>query len=572
MIRILLLLPLIISCGRAQDSQLTGVENYAANVAVRDLKCGASGSISKNGIFNSRFDSLAPASRVIKFDASVPKREQDRLVPFIKSALTSVPKSLQDLFVFHNGVIRVTANLESQCQADKIHMMKENAISGKGRLDSCYSALFAKSKQVGALSIYLRNTPGSIGHGTLRAFGFLFADFFSHVQLSLSTGKSTFSENAIQSARLEFEGLHQIFKNDAKHVKSFENFSTGSVQSTFAESFDSLFCNNSEIVSKDNILRIKNEKINPSLIKSILSEEKNTEEIFKILFPDAHHFALGMMQKLVATASRFMSMQNNKLSPTLSLTSSAEKLDSDIFGNTSSLSSESVFTLPNQSSENRSSSSITGPTPPLPSNQETPFDLDSQPLDFQSIQFQELDSSFGSTTPNMNNSSVFNSPQPELPPQTQPQSSPFGSTPLADPDKQIIIYNNGGTINIGDPGSTLNQPPLIAGPGIQDPFNIPAVPSVPQYQTPEPQSQQLGQPFDSGNQNIQGYQSTPDSSGNQGDWISIQKELSDTVDKFVDFQNQKIQGDYQEQGWSNPNYGPPNSQIQIIQSYGGFYY
>ena len=84
------------SCGVAtNEAELGSVENYASGRIVNDLQCGLKNSLKSDGRFNEKMIALVPASNVVKFDKAIPKQKQEQYYAQIQSALTSVPKELQ---------------------------------------------------------------------------------------------------------------------------------------------------------------------------------------------------------------------------------------------------------------------------------------------------------------------------------------------------------------------------------------------------------------------------------------------------------------------------------------------
>jgi hypothetical protein len=329
---VIVLLLAIFGCESGSQNSGKSLDNFAAGVDVNINECRAenvpalTGNLQKD---RSAFAEVAPlAARAPNFHGIFSSEDALDLSKELLMALTAVPKVYQSsiLQLYPDASIHIASNAADLCTHFMTHL--GDADRQDLEVDACYSFEQARDGEIKDVRFVLNGTAKSIRHGTVRVIGYFLSQVMLRSGVDKTSGASQATVNLGQDLAKAKAGLAAQFIAEANKVKAFQRtYSPQLIASeqfadyVFAESFDSLHCNNWSPSSQDRIDRILNESLSLQQVAEILGAEQNTRNVMAGLFPRTAALALSLDQDLSASFQEMvdLSLQFIEESPALFL-------------------------------------------------------------------------------------------------------------------------------------------------------------------------------------------------------------------------------------------------------------
>jgi hypothetical protein len=257
---------LTFSCKKLTNSASTKtLDNFAAGQRVQVNHCAASPALRKTAGRNLMYGAVQGDFD----DKTVSTETMKKLRDLGRNVATAIPEELQRRFIGFGGVVIITSRTKEICSKSVLEglkgrkkELKEEEIKklkeGLEHPEACYKFVSGTKSERQSLEIYLSPDPVSIEHGLVRTFGYALAEFFGRLRLTGDKPVS-FAWNPIerQDFYVQKKAIARAFLSDIKGTPNEKNFSRfypnggapiDEVDAfhdwTFAEAFDSYYCNN----------------------------------------------------------------------------------------------------------------------------------------------------------------------------------------------------------------------------------------------------------------------------------------------------------------------------------------
>lgn len=324
----------LIGCSDGGTNQLQSLDAFSGGFSAEGQRCSAAGVTIAN--VSSHAYAKASVQEKILVANDLDHSRKVALKQLATTALTAVPRQLVQLFLV-NGDIRITPDATKICSA-KTDEAQTRGVAG------CFVALTENNRQ--RLSIIADATEAAVGGTIVRSFGYWVSQNLASLGEAdgltylASTPNKSFVANQRKVAREYFEDVSARRLFDLSHFDSLlgkggaakvsENINDGKADPLsgvtfnvkadgakraerrarfesyiFAEAFDSFFCNT-------HAAHPSNPNYRASDLQATLASLKNTNKVFRDLFPGTYQEFVGVIAGVLQEVTAFLEAKSHQ--------------------------------------------------------------------------------------------------------------------------------------------------------------------------------------------------------------------------------------------------------------------
>ncbi|MBF0443168.1 MAG: hypothetical protein HQK54_14765 [Oligoflexales bacterium] len=165
--------------------------------------------------------------KAVKIDVASDE-ERRNLSAALSQSITAIPEVIQSLYMYYGGKIEVTSKFDKACAST-------SQSRGNNSGDACWVA----STEVNGAILYLRNSAGSIGRGTVRGMAQILVGYLSRITDG-KNGSVVIDDSKSAKLDEQIKKLAEAFEKDLGRIKP--NHTKEEAVDIFVDAFDAYYC------------------------------------------------------------------------------------------------------------------------------------------------------------------------------------------------------------------------------------------------------------------------------------------------------------------------------------------